>query len=161
MKFFAVAGLLGDEAFGHQEAVGGDAQAGMMVKPSPATPFVVVQAAVLFEVLVVTLDTPALVGDANERVDRHVFRRRRQRVFARLVFLGRPLDEQPLFWVQARAPHIPASMAYPYDREAIAQDLLGPLAPLHGLKRLGGKAKMRIIALEEIAARDGRVQMGA
>jgi len=67
--FFAADRLVGDEAFCHQESVGRDAQGGMVVKPPPASPFVVPEAEVLFQILIVALDAPALVGDADEFVE--------------------------------------------------------------------------------------------
>jgi len=45
-----------------QETVGGDAQAGVMMKAAPAPALVVAQAEILLEVLVVALDTPTHLG---------------------------------------------------------------------------------------------------
>ncbi|KVP33120.1 hypothetical protein WL37_11455 [Burkholderia ubonensis] len=55
------------------------------------------QPEVLLQILIVTLDTQALVGDANQHVERCNRGQRRQIVLARLVFLGWPLDAQQLF----------------------------------------------------------------
>ncbi len=46
-------------AFAEQEAVGGDAQRGVMVEATPAASLVVAQPELLLEVLVVALDPPA------------------------------------------------------------------------------------------------------
>ena len=59
--FFAADWLVGDESFRHHEPVGRDAQAGMVVEPSPATALVVTESEILLQVLVVALDAPALV----------------------------------------------------------------------------------------------------
>ena len=66
--FFTPGRLVGDKSLAHQEGVGCDAQARMVVEPSPAAPLVVPQAEVLLEVLVVALDTPTLVGAADQIV---------------------------------------------------------------------------------------------
>lgn len=60
--FFAAQRLAGDEPLGHQEAIGRDAQSGMVVKPAPAAALIVPQTEVLLELLVVALDAPALMG---------------------------------------------------------------------------------------------------
>jgi hypothetical protein len=44
--------------FGDQEAVGGDAECGVMVEAAPPAPFIITKAEFLFELLVVTLDPP-------------------------------------------------------------------------------------------------------
>lgn len=67
--FFTVAGVLGEQALSHQQAVGGNAQAGVVMESSPATSFVMVQATVLLQILVVTLDAPAPMGGANQLVE--------------------------------------------------------------------------------------------
>ena len=72
MKFFRAAGRAGGEAFGDQEAVGGDGQRRMMVKPAPAPTLVVAETELLLQVLVVALDAPAHVCLGNEIVDRGV-----------------------------------------------------------------------------------------
>ena len=62
------AGLRGEKAaLGHQETVGCDAQAGMMVKTAPTAALVVVQSDLLFQLLVVALDQPARL-DALDNV---------------------------------------------------------------------------------------------
>lgn len=42
------------------------------MEPSPATSFVMAQADILLQILIVALDTPALVSGTNERVDQRV-----------------------------------------------------------------------------------------
>ncbi len=71
--FFAADWFVGHEAFCHQEPVCGNAQTGVVVESSPAPSLVVAQAEVLLQVLVVTLDTPALMSGADQFVDRGVF----------------------------------------------------------------------------------------
>ena len=84
------------QALGQQEAVGGDAQGGMMMKAPPAASFVVPQTQVLLEILVVTLDAPAHLDFKHHAPQRHVLRQRGQPVLQRLGISLGPLDEQPL-----------------------------------------------------------------
>ena len=51
---------------GDQEAVGGDAQRGVVVKTSPASPFIVAEADLLLQVLIITLDTPPQLRGIDE-----------------------------------------------------------------------------------------------
>lgn len=69
-RFFA--GAFGmPQLLRHQEVVGGDCQAGMMMEASPAASFVVTESEVSLEVLVVALDAPAhLGGSLTFRVER-------------------------------------------------------------------------------------------
>ena len=71
--FFAADWLVGDESLSHQEPVSRDAQTGMVVEPTPAATLVVPQPEVLLQILVVALDTPALMGGVDKFVDRRVF----------------------------------------------------------------------------------------
>ena len=65
------AGLRGEKAaLGDEEAVGCDAQAGMMMKAAPVAAFVVAKAEFLFEVLVVPLDPPARLGHPRKALER-------------------------------------------------------------------------------------------
>ena len=53
-----------------EKAVGGNAQAGVVMKASPATAFVVAQPQILLEVLIVALDSPAHLGLINQALQR-------------------------------------------------------------------------------------------
>jgi hypothetical protein len=64
------------ESLSEQEAIGRDAQAGVMMKTPPASAFVVAQAQVLLEVLVVALDTPAHFCFKRHALERHFFGQR-------------------------------------------------------------------------------------
>ena len=90
--FFAVAGRLTTQARCHLKSVGRDAQRSMVMKASPATSFTVAQAKLLFEILVVTLDSPARLRDERELLERGVFRYCAHEVLERFdVALG-PFD---------------------------------------------------------------------
>jgi hypothetical protein len=47
---------------GHQEAIGGDRESGVMMEAAPAAVFEVAQAQFLFQLLIIALDNPALPG---------------------------------------------------------------------------------------------------
>lgn len=70
--FFAADWLVGDDSFGHQESIGRNAEAGVVVESAPATAFIVAQPEILFQLPVVTLDAPALVGGADRFHDGRV-----------------------------------------------------------------------------------------
>ena len=99
----------------------------MMVEPPPAAPLVVSQPKVLLQILIVALDAPALIGDADQLVDGRVFGQRGQDVLARRGLVCRPLDKQPLLGTQACLARIAACMAHPYGREAASQGFVGAL----------------------------------
>jgi len=61
--FFGAAG----EARSHQEAVGGYGQRGVMVRAAPVTPLVMTKSGFLFQFLVVALDAPAQLDQADQR----------------------------------------------------------------------------------------------
>jgi len=58
------------EALHEQEAIGGDAQGRMVVKAAPTSALEVTEAELLFEFLVVALDAPAQLGDADQLLER-------------------------------------------------------------------------------------------
>ena len=127
--FFVADSFVVNQALGHQISVGRNGQTRMMVKPSPATPLIVSQAKVLLQVLIVTLDAPALVGGTDQFTQGSALGQRRQDVFDRLSFDCRPLNEQPFLWVRTCLASVAARMANPYRREPATQWLVGVLTP--------------------------------
>ena len=95
-SFFTLCLVGVSQPLGQQEAIGGDAQAGVMMKAPPASALVVAQAEILLEVLVVTLDAPTHLGFKHHALQRHVLGQRAEPVFERLGIALGPLDEQPL-----------------------------------------------------------------
>lgn len=65
-SFFIPHGLVCSESFGHQEAIGCDTQRRMMVESAPAPAFVVTKAELLFQVLVIALNTPTHFGHEHQ-----------------------------------------------------------------------------------------------
>ncbi len=123
------------EAFGEQEAIGRDAQTGRAMEAAPATPFAVVESEFLFELLVVALDSPALMRHIDPFVERAGAWKRRQVVLRRRRLIVRPFDRQPLLPPQASTPDIAAGMADLHRGKAAGQHLVPSLAPAHGLVR--------------------------
>ena len=80
-----------------QESVGCDAQRGVMVKASPSPPFKMAEPYLLLEVLIVTLDAPAQLGQIDQTMERGVFWNRREPVFDRLALALGPFDQEPFF----------------------------------------------------------------
>ncbi len=66
-----------------QEAVGGDAESGVVMKAAPATALVLSQPQVLLEILVVALDSPAHLGLVDHALQRRVLGQRGQPVLQR------------------------------------------------------------------------------
>src|ERR1700761_6117015 len=83
-------------ALGDQKAVGCDAQAGMMMKPAPVAALVMAEADLLLELLIVSFNQPARLGDVDEALERGARGQVGEPVFARLVGPFGPLDQQPL-----------------------------------------------------------------
>src|SRR6201987_3271865 len=54
---------------GHQEPISCDAERGMVVEPTPVAPFEVPQPQLLFQLLVVPFDNPAVFGHLDERFE--------------------------------------------------------------------------------------------
>ena len=80
--------------FGDQESVGCDAERHVMVKASPASTFIVIEAQFLLEFLIVALDPPAQFGSFHEPREGCIRRQGREPVFGRRAFVLRPFDEQ-------------------------------------------------------------------
>jgi hypothetical protein len=106
------------------------------MKTPPTSTLIVTQAEVLLQILVVALDASALMGNADQLIDRRVQRQGGQEALARFGFACRPLDEQPLLEAQACFADISASMTQPNRRKALAQRRVGALAPSDRLECL-------------------------
>ena len=91
-------------AFGDQEAVGRNAECGMMMEAAPGTALEVVESQLLLEFLEVALDAPAQLGQPDHR-----FKRRGGGAVGRPILGGLggacgPFDEQPLLAVVDKCP---------------------------------------------------------
>src|SRR5258705_5990147 len=83
--------------FGDQEAVGGDAECGVMVEAAPPAPFIITKAEFLLELLIIALDPPPQLCQINQTVERDILGQSGKPIFGRFGFVLRPLDQQPLF----------------------------------------------------------------
>lgn len=102
----------------HQEAVGGDGQARMVMEAAPASSLVVAQSQVLFQVLVVALDTPAHLGFEHHALNGSVRGQGGQPVLHRLIVSRRPLDERPLLRSQFAALFVAVCGMHPNPGKA-------------------------------------------
>ena len=68
-----------------------------MVKPAPASSFVMPQAELLFQLLVIAFDDPALLGQPHQIAKLGVGRQSREPILGGFGFCPRPLDQQPFF----------------------------------------------------------------
>ncbi len=84
------------QALAHQEPVCGDAQTGVMVKTTPVAPFIVMQAQLRLQLLIIAFNPPSALCRGNQCLDRRLLWSRREPVVAGLGLSRRPLDQQPL-----------------------------------------------------------------
>lgn len=78
------------QALEHEKAVGGDAQGGVMVEAAPVAAFVVREAELGLDVLVIAFDHPAPHGIEDQIPEGSLLAQRRQPVMARLGVTVRP-----------------------------------------------------------------------
>jgi len=90
-------------SFADQEAVGGDAERGMMLESPPASPLVMGEAEFGFELLIIALDAPAEIDDIDERRQADFGRQGREKVFAGPGLALWPFDQEPFDGVRRRA----------------------------------------------------------
>src|SRR4051812_37725715 len=90
-------------ALGDEEAVGCDAEAGVVVEAAPAAALVVPQPDLLLELLVIPLDQPTCLRDMDQVLERGARRQGGQPVLGGLLGTFGPLDQQPLLRPGRRA----------------------------------------------------------
>ena len=95
--------------FGHQETIGRDTEGSVVVKPAPASAFVMPQAELLFQLLVIAFDDPALLGQAHQVAKLGIGRQSREPILGRFGFCPWPLDQQPFFRMGLATPVIAVS----------------------------------------------------
>ena len=119
---------------GDQEAIGGKAEGGMMMKASPTAPFVVAESDLLLQFLVIALE-----GYALGKIGKPVFRR--------LAFAFRPFDQRPFLWPAFRQLVIPMGGADPQAGESRGQGFGGAVAPSDGVPGVFGQVNSELSAL--------------
>ncbi len=121
LRVAQVAGLAGGRdvaegektPLGDEEAIGGDAQGGMMMKAAPATALIVIEPDFLFQFFVIALNAPSAFGGGHQILERGVGRQGGQPVLGRLGFAVGPLDQEPLFSTQFGALVIAVGRRHP------------------------------------------------
>src|SRR5471032_1037746 len=106
----------------------------MVVEAAPASSFEMSEPDLLFELLIIALDTPTQFGEVHELAEGNVFRQGRKPIFGRLFLPFWPFDQQPLFGPE-------------HDHEA-------RVAEISALKE-GPKQKPRAVGKGAFAARSG------
>ena len=92
---------------GRQKAIGRDAQGRVMMEATPTPAFIMGQAKLLLEILVVALNAPTHLGHRHQTFELGVDRQRGQDVFLGLALPLGPFDQEPLFVPQRGSPAIP------------------------------------------------------
>src|SRR3954469_18624920 len=115
--------------FGDQEAIGGDAQTGMVVEAAPAAALVVPKPEFLLELLVVALDAPPELGEFDQAREADVLRQGREPVFGGLLLAFRPLDQEPFLRAWFAQTVIAMSGLHPHPCEARGEPIGDALAP--------------------------------
>src|SRR5512133_1005703 len=99
----------------------------MVVEAFPTPPLEVVEPDLLLEFLVVALDAPAELREEDEPLDRDVGVEVREEELRRLLFVLRPLVEEPLLLSRRVAVNVPVGGAHAHRA---ADRALAPSAPL-------------------------------
>src|SRR5713226_9155964 len=103
----------------------------MMMKAAPATALEMVEPELILELLIVALDAPTQLGEADEVGDGRGLRQGREPILRGLGFAPRPLDQQPLGPPGLRTLLIAMGGPHAQPREARAHRAARPFAPRH------------------------------
>ncbi len=104
-----------------------------MMKSAPPTSLEVSKAELLLEVLVVTLNAPAHLGNVNEMFDRRLFWQCAKPVFGGFELANGPLDKQPFIIARRSPPIIAVGGPQAQRRKAGTQGATRTFAPRNGL----------------------------
>ena len=88
------------------------------MKAAPTSSFIMAEAELLLELLVVPLDPPAQLGKSNEALERGIGGKVGKPELGRLDLAFGPLDQEPEFGPGRRAIVVPVSWADPDSSEA-------------------------------------------
>ena len=135
---------------GDEEAIGGDAQGGMMMKAAPAPALIVIEPDFLFQLLVIALNAPSAFGGGHQILERGVGWQGGQPVFGWFSFAVGPFDQEPLFRTQFGALVIPVGRWHPHAGKARAQRRVGALAPCHHPPRRSGQGQGQLLDTDRL-----------
>jgi hypothetical protein len=88
------------------------------VKATPASPFVMTEPELLFQVLIVALDAPAHLGHEYKLLKCRLLGGGSEKVFERLRIAIRPFNEQPFFVANGTSPIVAMCGTNPYGGKA-------------------------------------------
>src|SRR3990170_867079 len=103
----------------------------MMMEAPPPAALEMVEPELVLEFLIVALDAPPQLREADEGGDRRRLRQGRQPVLRGLGFPPRPLDQHPLLRSGRRALLITVGGPHAQPRDARAHRAARPFAPRH------------------------------
>src|SRR5437764_6615331 len=126
---------------GDQEAVGGDTEGGMMVEAAPPAPFIIAEAELLLELLIIALDPPPQLCQIDQTIEGGIFGQSGKPILGRLGFAFWPLGQQPLFCTRLTQQGVAMSGSHPTPRKARSEPVGTALAPRNGLPRLVRQAE--------------------
>ena len=107
-----------------------------MVEAAPPAPFIITQAELLFELLIIALDPPPQLCQVDQTIEGGIFGQGRKPILGRFGFVLWPLDQQPLFSAQVAQQVIAMRRPHPAPGKARREPIRGSLAPCDGLPRL-------------------------
>jgi hypothetical protein len=105
-----------------------------MVKTPPAPPFKMAQSEFLLQLLVITLNNPAVFGKTDEFSQSHICRQGGKPVFGRFTLTFRPFDQRPFLRMWFRAPVIAMGRTHTQGGKARCEILFDAGTPGNGLK---------------------------
>src|SRR5213593_89243 len=102
-----------------------------MMEAAPAAALEMIEPELILEFLIVALDTPTQLGEADEVGDGRRLRQRRQPILRGLSVAPRPLDQHPLFRSGRRPLLIAMGGTHAQPRETGAHRAARPFPPRH------------------------------
>src|ERR1700694_5473490 len=116
----------------------------VVVEAAPASPFEMSEPDLLFELLIIALDTPTEFSEVHQFVEGDVFRQGRKPIFGRLFLTFGPFDQQPLFGPASRVSAISLCDTTPHASKARRQRLGRPLPPFNSAPGALGEAESEL-----------------
>src|SRR3954465_11901823 len=134
----------------NEEAIGRNAQGGVMMKAAPAPSSIMIEPQFLLDILIIPLNPPAQLGPVNQ-IDQGGGRRQgREPVLRRLRVALRPLDQQPLLRMRLGPPVVAMGRAHPQRGEAPAQVTSAARAPTHRLPGTGRQGDGEVLGADRL-----------
>ena len=145
---------------GDQKAVGGDAQAGVVMKTAPAPPFEMAEPDLLLEFAIIALDAPPSLGGGHQLSPRGVLGQGGQPILGRFLFPLGPLDQQPFLGVRFASPIVAMRRPDAHRGKARGQRRVRALAPGDRTPRLNREALGQLQGRDRFVLRIPAPQLG-